>query len=211
MNIYKRKHFLVKNRLKELSKLIKQENYCYRCKKIFWKNFYEKNEDKNGWQAMISSYLFYECNEEELKFFDAVFFRDKGHVFVCAHLFISERVYYLWVEKMLDDLVGLAMQGGLITIDISDKTRVAEKQYLSDGAWEKIAKLIAGKERANSPEIRKETEGMAAVYFTGISWRSLPAEYGAWKTVYNKFNLWKKSGLWDKILEILLEYPTGTD
>ena len=42
---------------------------------------------------------------------------------------------------------------------------------------------------------------------TGAPWRDLPPEYGKWNTVYRRFNRWKKSGVWEKILEKLIDDP----
>ena len=38
---------------------------------------------------------------------------------------------------------------------------------------------------------------------TGCPWRDLPAEYGHWKTVYNRHWLWSKDGTWAQILDQL--------
>lgn len=42
----------------------------------------------------------------------------------------------------------------------------------------------------------------------GLPWRDLPSEFGPWKTVYNRFNEWCKSGLWE---EIFLSLRTDPD
>ena len=38
---------------------------------------------------------------------------------------------------------------------------------------------------------------------TGAPWRDLPERYGPWKTIYDRFNASRKSGLIDRILERL--------
>lgn len=38
---------------------------------------------------------------------------------------------------------------------------------------------------------------------TGSTWRSLPAEYGTWTTVYNRLLRWEKSGLLTKVFMAL--------
>lgn len=35
---------------------------------------------------------------------------------------------------------------------------------------------------------------------TGAPWRDLPERYGKWTSVYSRFQRWRKSGLWDRIL-----------
>ncbi len=40
---------------------------------------------------------------------------------------------------------------------------------------------------------------------TGIPWEDLPAEFGKYKTVYNRFRRWVNSGLWQQIFEALVD------
>lgn len=37
----------------------------------------------------------------------------------------------------------------------------------------------------------------------GCPWRDLPAEYGNWKTVYNRHRRWPGDGTWEKVLDAL--------
>lgn len=41
---------------------------------------------------------------------------------------------------------------------------------------------------------------------TGSQWRDLPERYGPWQTVYERFNRWRKEGVWDRILQALQVY-----
>ena len=46
--------------------------------------------------------------------------------------------------------------------------------------------------------------GMLWVHASGASWRDLPEEeFGPWQTVYDRYNRWRKEGLWRKIAEAL--------
>ena len=38
---------------------------------------------------------------------------------------------------------------------------------------------------------------------TGVPWRDLPSEFGPWKTVFNRFDRWSKSGRWSWLLSAL--------
>ena len=38
---------------------------------------------------------------------------------------------------------------------------------------------------------------------TGAPWRDLPAEFGPWKTVFNRFDRWSKTGRWDDLFKAL--------
>ena len=40
--------------------------------------------------------------------------------------------------------------------------------------------------------------GIFWVLRTGAPWRDLPERYGPYTTAYNRFNRWRKAGIWDK-------------
>jgi transposase len=42
---------------------------------------------------------------------------------------------------------------------------------------------------------------------TGAPWRDLPPEYGNWNSVAKRFRRWIEYGLWEKILEVLVDDP----
>ena len=47
---------------------------------------------------------------------------------------------------------------------------------------------------------------MDAIFYVkrgGGSWRMLPADFPHWKTVYDYFRQWKKSGLWERVNDAL--------
>lgn len=39
----------------------------------------------------------------------------------------------------------------------------------------------------------------------GAPWRDLPERYGPYTTVYNRYNRWRKAGVWDCLLDALVE------
>lgn len=51
---------------------------------------------------------------------------------------------------------------------------------------------------------RNVINGILFVLHTGIPWADLPEEFGKFKTVYNRFGRWVKSGLWQQIFEALI-------
>jgi transposase len=42
--------------------------------------------------------------------------------------------------------------------------------------------------------------GILWVLRTGAPWRDLPERYGPWQTVYSRFRLWKRTGVFDQVL-----------
>ncbi|WP_440864433.1 IS5 family transposase [Symbiopectobacterium purcellii] len=83
---------------------------------------------------------------------------------------------------------------------------------LSDEAWaiiEPLLQTVLTSPQAGRPwaEHRKIVNGMFWILCSGAPWRDLPERYGPWKTVYNRFNRWSKSGviniIFNKLLSLL--------
>lgn len=51
---------------------------------------------------------------------------------------------------------------------------------------------------------RQVINGILWVLCTGSSWKDMPAEFGNFKTIYNRFRRWTQEGLWDRIVEKLI-------
>lgn len=79
---------------------------------------------------------------------------------------------------------------------------------LTDAQWELIQPLL--------PPQRPSTGRPALDYWlivnailwltrTGAPWRDLPERYGSWKKVYSRFRRWSEQGIWDQVLDALLE------
>jgi transposase len=42
---------------------------------------------------------------------------------------------------------------------------------------------------------------------TGAPWRDLPPDYGNWNTVHQRFRRWRDKGIWEKLLETIIDDP----
>ena len=42
---------------------------------------------------------------------------------------------------------------------------------------------------------------------TGAPWRDLPPDYGKWGSVHQRFIRWRRKGVWEKLLETLIDEP----
>lgn len=82
-----------------------------------------------------------------------------------------------------------------------------EGKPLTDREWEILESLVPHKPPAGRPyhDHRTVLGGILWVARTGCSWRELPEEYGKWETVYRRYELWLKQGLWERILQVLGE------
>jgi transposase len=76
---------------------------------------------------------------------------------------------------------------------------------LGDDDWEQIADLFPQEQGHGRPwrSHRSMVNAMLWILNTGSPWRDLPERYGPWQTAYNRFNLWRKDGTFDVVLERL--------
>ena len=81
---------------------------------------------------------------------------------------------------------------------------------ITDEQWKLFSLYLTrnNKSKAGRPQRiddRIAFEGVLYVLKTGIPWRYLPKEFGAWQTVYKLFARWAKSGALEKLLETFKE------
>lgn len=72
---------------------------------------------------------------------------------------------------------------------------------MSDFEWEFIKCVLPNKSRG-VPRVddRRVINGIFHALRVGCPWRDLPAQYGPYTTVYNRFNRWSKAGIWDRVM-----------
>lgn len=83
-----------------------------------------------------------------------------------------------------------------------------KRHELTQAEWDRIQPLLpdrTGLQGRPAKDARLLINGMLWIVATGAPWRDLPEHYGPWKTVYNTFQRWTKSGLWEQIYEALLK------
>jgi len=82
--------------------------------------------------------------------------------------------------------------------DITDKQWALIEPHLpgQKGQWGGIAH-----------DNRKFINGVFWILRTGAPWRDLPADYGKWKTVHERFRRWRNNGIWESLLEIFVVDP----
>ena len=75
---------------------------------------------------------------------------------------------------------------------------------LSEAEWRLIEPLLPDKPRGVARvDDRRVINGIFYVLRTGSPWRDLPARYGPYTTVYNRYNRWAKAGVWLRMFEAL--------
>ena len=81
---------------------------------------------------------------------------------------------------------------------------------LTDFEWSVIWPLLPNKPRG-VPRVddRRVLNGIFWVLRSGAPWRDLPERYGPYTTCYNRFNRWRKAGLWDRVMDAITEAYDG--
>ena len=77
---------------------------------------------------------------------------------------------------------------------------------LRDHQWKRIEDILPGRKGHVGVTARDNRLFVDAVLYrtrTGCPWRDLPERYGIWKSVYNRFDRWARSGVWEKVFEAL--------
>src|SRR5262249_4167883 len=69
----------------------------------------------------------------------------------------------------------------------------------------KIETFLVSERGAGRPPLddRRFVEAVLWWRRTGVPWRDLPEAFGPWKTVFNRFDRWSKSGKWGRLLRAL--------
>jgi transposase len=77
---------------------------------------------------------------------------------------------------------------------------------LRDDQWERIKDVLPGREGhvgVTAQDNRLFVEAVLYRYRAGIPWRDWPERFGAWKKVHTRFSRWAKSGVWQKLFQML--------
>jgi transposase len=72
---------------------------------------------------------------------------------------------------------------------------------LSERQWSKVESFLRSERAAGRPayDDRKFVEAVLWWRRTGVPWRDLPSDFGPWKTVFNRFVRWAKTGKWERL------------
>ena len=78
------------------------------------------------------------------------------------------------------------------------------RKKLSHRQWKRITPLLPserGKGRPYAQDHRTTIEGILWIARAGAPWRDLPPQFGKWSTVYQCFNRWVRSGVFDAVFD----------
>jgi transposase len=81
---------------------------------------------------------------------------------------------------------------------------------ISDEVWTLLEPHLPGREGVWDGKARDNRQFINAVFWilrTGAPWRDLPSSYGDWKNTHRRFCRWRDRGIWESLLERLIDNP----
>jgi transposase len=75
---------------------------------------------------------------------------------------------------------------------------------LTDDEWSLIEPHFPLGERGPIPDLRQQFNAVMWRFRTGSPWRDLPAEYGPWSTVYDRFRSWATTGVFEQLMQTVI-------
>jgi transposase len=88
---------------------------------------------------------------------------------------------------------------------------IAHRRHdISDRVWKLLEPHLPGREGVWGGRARNNRQFINAVFWilrTGAPWRDLPPDYGGWSNTHRRFIRWRDKGIWEKLLEQLVDAP----
>ena len=81
---------------------------------------------------------------------------------------------------------------------------------ISDRVWQVLEPHLPGRKGTWGGNARDNRLFINAVFWilrTGAPWRDLAPDYGDWKNTHRRFCRWRDKGVWERLLEHLIEDP----
>ncbi len=81
---------------------------------------------------------------------------------------------------------------------------------IDDRAWSLIEPLLPGQKGqwgGIAQDNRRFINAVLWILRTGAPWRDLPSDYGGWKNTHRRFCRWRDKGVWERLLEAVIDEP----
>ena len=86
----------------------------------------------------------------------------------------------------------------------------AMEPFISVEQFERVYGLLRQERKIHTKgreTVRRFLEAVFWIDRSGAQWRFLPAEYGAWNSVYKRFARWDDLGVWGRLFEQVADDP----
>lgn len=91
-----------------------------------------------------------------------------------------------------------------LVIDQNNKIMQTSFSELTDSQWQVMDKIIAD-QRKRKHSLRTIINAIFSLNSGGVQWRSLDSKYPPWQTVFYHFTQFKQRGIWENILDVVVE------
>ena len=81
---------------------------------------------------------------------------------------------------------------------------------ISDRTWGLLGPHLPGSSGSVGRPASDNRLFINAVFWimrTGAPWRDLPPDLGDWKNTQRRFSRWREGGVWEKLLDVLIDEP----
>ena len=89
-------------------------------------------------------------------------------------------------------------------------TAAHRRHDMTDEVWEGLRPhLVNGEGKRSRPahDTRRSIDAVCWILRTGAPWRDLSPDYGDWKTTHGRLCRWRDRGVWDRMLEAVMDHP----
>lgn len=81
---------------------------------------------------------------------------------------------------------------------------------LDDRVWARLEPRLPGRVGewgGIAEDNRRLVNAVLWILRTGFPWRDLPPDFGGWKNTHRRFCRWRDRGVWEQLLEVLIDEP----
>jgi len=75
---------------------------------------------------------------------------------------------------------------------------------VTDTEWELIEPHLPLGVSGPIPDLRNQFNAVMWRFRTGSPWRDVPAEYGNWSTIYDRFHAWVRQGVFEHLMNAMI-------
>jgi len=89
-------------------------------------------------------------------------------------------------------------------------TPAHRRHDITDNVWDLLEPHLPGREGVWGGRAYDNRQFINAVFWilrTGAPWRDLPSDYGGWSNTHRRFIRWRDKGVWERLLEQLVDAP----
>ena len=86
------------------------------------------------------------------------------------------------------------------------------RHELSDREWDLLAEFFPPRPRQRGRQWKDDRTLLNGIFWrlrTGAPWADTPERYGPYTTCVNRFNRWRRAGVWDRLLAAVSEAYDG--